>query len=115
MFAGFWSVWQAVEAVSADPRPAAFANGLWAGAPNPFVGRTEIAYTLAQSSRARLVVFDVTGQSVKTLVDGQQAPGRHVVVWDGRSERGTRVSPGVYFYRLKTDSYTAIRKTIVLK
>ena len=68
--------------------------------PNPFNPTTTISYSLAESDNARLVVYNSLGQQVRTLADGPQVAGVHVVQWDGRDENGQKVSSGVYFYRL---------------
>ena len=44
-------------------------------------------------------VYDVSGRKVRSLVNGFTAPGRHQLSWDGRSDEGVQVTPGVYFLR----------------
>jgi hypothetical protein len=75
---------------------------LAAGRPNPFAARTSIAFELPQAGHAALVVYDVSGRTVKHLLDAEMPAGRHAVTWDATDDRGTRVTPGVYFYRLKS-------------
>ncbi len=85
--------------------------------PNPFNPQTAIDYTLAESGTVRLEIFDVAGRLVRTLVDPGQtvAPGPHRAYWDGIDDRGARVASGVYFYRLKTGTYTKTRKMVLLR
>jgi flagellar hook assembly protein FlgD len=62
-------------------------------------------------------VQNVAGQLVKTLVNEKQLPqaGGFTIRWDGRNNKGSRVSSGVYFYRLKTDSFTSAKKMVLLQ
>jgi hypothetical protein len=83
--------------------------------PNPFDESTLIRYTLAGRSSVRIRVYDVAGRVVRTLVDADpQAPGDHSVTWDGRNEKGDRVSSGIYFYRLQAGPFRATRRMALL-
>ena len=68
--------------------------------PNPFNPSTLIPYQLSAPSPVRLEVFNVLGQRVATLVDGQQGAGAYVARWDGTDAAGRAAASGVYFYRL---------------
>lgn len=84
--------------------------------PNPFNPSTAIWYDVpANSGDVTLRVFDVSGRFVRTLVDGQQAPGRWMVTWDGRDAHGRSVSTGIYFYRLEGGGFSATKKMLLLK
>lgn len=86
--------------------------------PNPFNPTTTIAYDVpagAGSAHVRLTVYDVAGRVVRRLVDGQHGPGRYVVGWNGRDDRGGIVATGVYFYRLEAGSFRETRKMLFLK
>ena len=77
------------------------AVGLGPNYPNPFNPSTLIPYQLAVPSPVRLEVFNVLGQRVATLVDGQQqGAGAYVARWDGTNASGRAAASGVYFYRL---------------
>jgi hypothetical protein len=85
--------------------------------PNPFNPSTVIRYTVAGTrgqglgvSNVRLVVYDVLGRNVATLVDEKQAPGNYEVKFDG-----ARLASGMYFYRLTTGEFTAVRTMTLLK
>jgi phosphatidylserine/phosphatidylglycerophosphate/cardiolipin synthase-like enzyme len=85
-----------------EPAPAPGATGLrtWS-APNPFVERTQIWFTLARTARARLAIHDVAGRRLRTFDLGERQAGTpHAVQWDGRDARGRTVAPGVYYYRI---------------
>ncbi len=71
--------------------------------PNPFNPSTVIRFSVPQgpSSKLRLVIYDVLGKEVVTLVDGYFSPGKHQVNWNGKDAGGRPVSSGVYLYELQ--------------
>jgi hypothetical protein len=86
--------------------------------PNPFNPTTSITYFVPEAGpkqQVSLVVYDVTGSRVRTLVSGEHDAGRFNVEWDGRDNRGNQVSSGVYFYRLHTTGFSASKKMLLLK
>jgi hypothetical protein len=83
--------------------------------PNPFNPQTTIAYDLPSTSRVRLLVMDVSGKLVRTLVDETQSTGSRSVVWNGRDDGGNAVSSGVYFYVLDAGKERLTRKLVLLK
>ncbi|MCB0303435.1 MAG: T9SS type A sorting domain-containing protein [Calditrichaeota bacterium] len=83
--------------------------------PNPFNPSTTIRYTLAQSGKFKLEVFNVLGQRVATLANQFQTAGAHQVTWDGRNDAGNSVGSGIYFYQLSGNNTTLTQKMILLK
>jgi flagellar hook assembly protein FlgD len=83
--------------------------------PNPFTEKTTINYQIKTADRVRLRVYNIAGQLVKTLVDAEQQPGLHNVVWLGMDEHGRRVSSGVYFYCLESGNHSEIKKLTILR
>jgi hypothetical protein len=83
--------------------------------PNPFNPTTTIAFSVPQSARATLVVYDVRGRRVATLLDGHVPAGARSVTWDGVNDSGRQVSSGVYFYRLATGDKVRVRKMLLIK
>jgi len=65
-------------------------------APNPFNPRTELVFDLPTASVVHLVLYDLRGRKVRTLVDGSRPAGRQHVVWDGRDDQGRPVASGAY-------------------
>jgi hypothetical protein len=81
--------------------------------PNPFRDATTIQYALPRAMPARLVVYDVAGHAVRTLVNGTQSAGERRVTWDGKNDGGAQVSRGIYLYRLEAGGTTQTRKMIL--
>ncbi|HTP13827.1 MAG TPA: T9SS type A sorting domain-containing protein, partial [Bacteroidota bacterium] len=78
--------------------------------PNPFNPTTVISYTLPVNSHVTLMVYDVLGREVQTLVNERQDAGSHTVAFAAGA-----LSSGVYFYRLQAGNYVAAKKFIVLR
>lgn len=83
--------------------------------PNPFNPITTIRFGLPQQTEVVLEVFNVMGQKIKTLHSGIMTAGEKEIVFDGKNSQGNDISSGIYFYRLKTENKTLIRKMILLK
>lgn len=88
---------------------------LYANAPNPFNPRTTLRFAVAAAGPAELLVFDVSGRRVRTLVDSPVAAGEHSAVWDGTDDSGRRVPAGIYWSQLRTGGYESQRKMIVMR
>jgi hypothetical protein len=93
----------------------AFANSLAQNYPNPFNPSTTIKYSIQERAHVSLKIYNVAGQLVKTLVNGEMKPGAYAAQWHGRSDAGNPVSSGVYFYKLVTKDFTATKKMILIK
>jgi hypothetical protein len=79
--------------------------------PNPFNPATVIGFQLSKSSQVSLIVYNILGERVATLVEGVKAPGAYQVRFDA-----SRFSSGVYFYRLTADgALLETRKMMLLK
>ena len=102
-----------VAASSGTDLPKAFA--LNQNYPNPFNPTTQIAFDLPVAAHVQLTVFNVLGQNVKTLVNGDMQAGHQLVTWNGRSDNGSQVASGVYFYRISAGSFTQTMKMMMLK
>jgi hypothetical protein len=83
--------------------------------PNPFNPSTTIKFALPNSGPVSLVVYDIAGRLVKTLVNGNMEATNHSVVWNGRDSSDRQVSSGVYYYRLVADGFTDTRKMMLVK
>ncbi|MCK5052229.1 MAG: choice-of-anchor D domain-containing protein [Candidatus Cloacimonetes bacterium] len=87
--------------------------------PNPFNPTTNINFSLKADSRVSLMIYNVRGQKVRTLVNDNMQAGYHSIVWDGRDDSGKSVSSGVYFNGFDAadiaGDYTSVKKMILLK
>lgn len=108
----FFGIVNAVEE-PVETLPKAFA--LKQNFPNPFNPITSIAFEMPTAENVCLTIYNILGQSVKTLVNDQRSAGRYTILWDGRDDAGLTVGSGVYFYRMQAGSFTKTAKMVFLK
>jgi hypothetical protein len=99
----------------ADPPRLPGAFVLHPNYPNPFNPTTTIAFEIADRTRVNLAIYDLRGRHVRTLVDRDLPGGNHLVVWNGKDEKGETVGNGSYFYRLVADGKIETRRMVVVK
>ena len=89
--------------------------------PNPFNPSTTIGYHIPAHSTVRLVVYNILGKRVRTLVKEDKPAGFHSILWDGEDDSGNRVNSGIYVYRIETSEkgkgrfFEDVRKMILMK
>ncbi|MCK6559484.1 T9SS type A sorting domain-containing protein [candidate division KSB1 bacterium] len=83
--------------------------------PNPFNPVTVMKFDLPKATHVTLIIYDVLGRRVRTLIDEPMKAGYHAKIWDGRNHQGVSVASGVYFYRLHTTEFDKVRKLAVVK
>lgn len=85
--------------------------------PNPFNPTTTIAYTIPADGvgQVEMVIYNVNGQKVRTLVNEKKEAGYYNVVWDGRNDTGEMVSSGLYLYKIVSGSFNKIEKMTFMK
>ncbi len=83
--------------------------------PNPFNPSTTISYELPQRTHITMEIMDILGKIVRTIVNEDQPAGSYSAQWDGLNTQGARIVSGVYFCRMRTDTYTAIKKMLLVK
>ena len=83
--------------------------------PNPFNPSTTIRFSVANDSNVRLIVYDVAGRRVRTLVDQNKRANVYKIVWDGTNDAGQSVATGVYFYRITAGKFVQTKKMLLLK
>ncbi len=83
--------------------------------PNPFNPSTIIQYTLPDEQYVRVVIFDMLGKEIKTLVSDIESAGIKSVVWDGTNANGQTLSGGIYFYRVTAGQQTETKRMLLLK
>lgn len=89
-------------------------NALLQNRPNPFNPETVIPYSIAVRGRVLIRVFDIMGRSVRTLVDGVEVAGNHIVRWNGKTDGGAKAASGVYFYRITYPSGEVSAKKLMI-
>lgn len=90
---------------------------LAAPSPNPFRGRTSLALTVDDGAGADVdvAVYDLAGRRLRTLLSGHLSAGVHEASWDGRTDRGDAVTPGVYFVRGRAGGETLTQSVILAR
>jgi hypothetical protein len=83
--------------------------------PNPTNPRTTISFSLDQAGQATLVIHDLAGRRVRTLLDGRMAAGEHRAVWDGRTDRGNPAASGVYLVVLRGSGFVETRRLVLAR
>ena len=83
--------------------------------PNPFNPTTNISFSLHKDTNVSLEIYNIKGQKVKTLAQGNYQAGVHNLSWHGVDEDGRSVSSGIYFTRLITNEKQVIRKMVLMK
>ncbi len=111
-----WSIWkrplaELVTSVHQDEDSRGpYAYALLQNYPNPFNPISDIRYQISEFRHVRLIVYDLLGREVATLVDEMQQPGTYTVRFDG-----TNLASGVYFYRLQVEDFTQTKRLLLLK
>ncbi len=95
------------------PKPDKFS--LWQNYPNPFNTQTAIKYEIPTAVKVKIIVCNVLGRKVRTLVDENKEAGFYTVFWDGVDDQGENVVSGIYFYSLSTAQCKQTRKMVVVR
>ncbi len=83
--------------------------------PNPFNPSTTIAFTAREAGEARLGIYNLKGQLVRTLLQGPVSGGKHSINWDGKDHASAPAASGLYFYRLELGGEIQTRKMLLMK
>jgi hypothetical protein len=89
--------------------------------PNPFNPSTTIPFHLPERAEVRIIIYNILGRQVRTLVQGEWSPGIHTITWDGRDAFGQQTASGVYIYRIECsqhgarNGFTQSRKMLLLR
>ena len=87
--------------------------------PNPFQTTTTIRYELAQTVWVKIIVYDLFGKEVKTLLNQQQPAGEYSICWTGTNNSGRRSAPGIYYYQMevmtKDGIFRQMKKMILMQ
>jgi hypothetical protein len=83
--------------------------------PNPFNPTVSIKYALPQNAQVHLVIYNIFGRVVRTLLDEAKEAGYYTVTWDGRDDAGLQVASGIYFYRITAAHFAETKRMILLR
>ena len=83
--------------------------------PNPFNGGTRIAFDLPQNAHVSLKIYNIASQLISTLIDQNYGIGKHTIHWDDTDQNGLNVPGGTYFYKIRTNDFSSIKKMTLLK
>ncbi|MEA2096169.1 MAG: carboxypeptidase regulatory-like domain-containing protein [Candidatus Cloacimonadota bacterium] len=100
--------------VEADDEEIEVVIGLGQNYPNPFNPTTKISFTTMSIENTELVIYNIKGQKVKTLINSVLENGDHLIIWDGNDQNNQPVSSGVYFYQLKIGNEIIDSKRMLL-
>jgi hypothetical protein len=83
--------------------------------PNPFNPLTTLRYDLSEQSLVNIIIYDMLGREVKTLVNTTQDAGFKSVSWNATNDYGKPVSAGVYLYQIQAGEFVQTNKMVLLK
>jgi len=84
--------------------------------PNPFNPETLISFSTTELvEKIEIIIYNLKGQKIKTLLNEVLPAGDHTVIWNGTDDNGKNVSSGVYLYKMKIGDYSKTRKMILMK
>ena len=83
--------------------------------PNPFNNETVMKFNLRKPAEVSLTIYNILGQTVRTLVEGRLNAGSQTVAWDGKDDKGNDLSSGVYFYQLRAGEVSETKRLVLLK
>ena len=83
--------------------------------PNPFNPVTTLRYDLPEQSTVNIIIYDMLGRQVRTLLNQTQDAGFKSVIWDATNDYGKPVSAGVYLYKIQAGEFVQTKKMVLLK
>ena len=83
--------------------------------PNPFNPTTQINYDIPEDGFAEMIIYDLMGREVKTLVKRSLSTGYYTQTWNGKNNRGQLVGAGLYFCQMRAKGFTKTVKMLLLK
>jgi len=83
--------------------------------PNPFNPKTKINYDIPYHNNVSIIISDIKGSEIKSLVNQRHTPGKYNVIWDGTNNNGDKVAAGIYLYKIQSGNFTSTEKMIFLK
>ncbi len=88
---------------------------VYQNSPNPFGEETEIGYRLPEATNVTIEIYTMMGQKLVTLLDARQEAGYHTITWDGTDSNGTKMSEGIYLYKVTAYGEVQTRRMVVMQ
>ena len=88
---------------------------LYQNYPNPFNPNTTLSYTLSQAGFVNITIYDMAGNTIKTITNGSQNAGLKKVDWNATNDNNEPVSAGLYIYKMQANEFTKTMKMLLLK
>ena len=83
--------------------------------PNPFNPRTKIDYDLPEAQNIQIMIYDILGRKIRTLLNEYQHIGYKSIHWNGKGDYGRQVSAGMYIYTIQAGEFVQTRKMVLMK
>lgn len=106
---------QVTPSANYDPGVPVTQNAILGNYPNPFNPHTTISYSLAKAAPVELVIYNLKGQKVKSLVNESKTAGIHQIGWNGTDANGKEVGSGIYFVKMQIGKKILNRKLTLVK
>lgn len=101
--------------VGIDPISSNLTYDLGQNYPNPFNPETKIRYSLQKAGNVKIVIYDILGKEIATLVNDFRSPGNYDVVWNGMNSSGSPAASGVYFYSIRSGDFYRVKKMTLIR
>ena len=88
---------------------------LYQNYPNPFNPNTTLSYSLSQAGFVNITIYDMAGNTIKTITNGSQNAGLKKVDWNATNNNNEPVSAGLYIYKMQANEFTKTMKMLLLK
>jgi hypothetical protein len=112
---GCWTVGSSDMCGTLDNEHSVYSFGLSKNYPNPFNPTTTIGYDVAAAGEVSIVIYDMMGREVKTLVSNYANPGSYSAVWNAKNDQGLEVSAGMYVYKMISGDFVQVNKMLLVK
>ena len=83
--------------------------------PNPFNPTTTVEFDIPQASHVSIIIYDILGHKVRTLIDQNYRPGSYTIVWNGRDDKGLSLTSGMYLMRMRAADFIKVTKMLLLE
>ena len=78
-------------------------------------GNSKIAFGLPVEEHVSIIIYDIAGKEVKSLINNYYGSGLHSIIWDATDQNNKNVSAGMYLYQIKSGDHVEVKKMMLLK